>query len=280
MTRSVAIVAMLLAGGLLVPAGAGCSGCGGPPPVATIVVANDFLVPGSDLNTVRYFWKDAGNPTAVWMEVRDKSGALVRTIPDLPTRCGSESPDYAEQRWDALDDHGVPLTEAASPYEITILAAWGRATASDRRQAAVEAWKMPITIADSGGVLVSGVDQSTVTPETLTITVTVDGGKTATPTYTVGRAGDGACVATPSNLFYVTPQTPYDIRYTVVIEQHTIVLEDEHSLVVKTVMDGLLNPWDMDPDQPGRQTKSIWRFGLLPSSSGSTGMRDFEEKYE
>jgi hypothetical protein len=289
MRRSVAAVAILLAGGLLVPAVAGCSG---PPPDVAIVAANDMLVPGSDLNVVRYSWKDAADPSAVWMEVHDKSGNLVRTLTNLPTHCAPETTDFAEHRWNALDDRGQALAEAASPFVLTIHAVWGRATVVAHCQASVEEWHMPITIADSSGEgsgLVSGVDESTVTPETLTITVTVDGGKTVTPKYAVSadkpapgqlRGNDWACIATPLHLFYATPRAPYEIRYTVVIEQHTTTEETANSLVIKTVMDGLLNPWDMDPAQPGRQTKSTWRFGILPASLGGPVMSNFEERYE
>ena len=62
---------------------------------------------------------------------------------------------------------------------------------------------------------------------------------------------------------YTTPEKPYDIRYKVVIKQDTRTSGImKQGLELHTVVDGTLNPWDMDPDQGGRQTKGTWEFGV------------------
>jgi len=46
-------------------------------------------------------------------------------------------------------------------------------------------------------------------------------------------------------------------------------------------MDGVKNPWDMDPSKPGRQTKGTLQFGLDQTGGPSPRpvKRHFEEEY-
>jgi len=88
---------------------------------------------------------------------------------------------------------------------------------------------------------------------------------------------------TPTHTFYTTPQTPYDIRYTVVIEQKTTPHDQtEGGKTIDTVMDGTINPWDMDPTHAGRQVKGTWKFGINSAAGPppSASRRGLVETYE
>jgi hypothetical protein len=283
--------AALIAGGLALMGILGCGLMGHrKAPVLVITEMNAYLVPGSGLNAVRYGWNAASRPDLVWMEVRDRSGTVVRTVRDMPTRyVGGKG--YAEQKWDALDEEGAVLTEAASAYDITVCGRWGGAVRGDHRPARVEEWLLPIEIAAGSaavGRISSGPEEETITPETFIVTVTVDGGLSETPSYRVAKefasgSHDWACVVTPMYKFYTSPALPYDIRYTLVMEQKTTTVERGGKLHLKTVMNYLLSPWDMDPSQEGRQTKGTWRFGLGCDTGGKflpAARRDFTEAYE
>jgi len=48
------------------------------------------------------------------------------------------------------------------------------------------------------------------------------------------------------------------------------------------VMDGTINPWDMDPTQAGRQVKGTWKFGINSAAGPppSASRRGLVETYE
>lgn len=264
-----------------------------------LVAAGNFIVPGSNLNAVRYRWSDGRTPKAIKMEVFDKDKKLVRTIDPVPTTF-APGKDFAEQKWNgAADDGGKQLlSEAKSPYRIRLTATRTSSTmaCTVETTAKVEEWKLDLRIDDRPGgreTLVSGPNPDTITPETLEVRLKFDeaGATESTPRYDKtprvkapsGPPGnEWGCLVTPAHLFYTTPQSPYDIRYQVTIEQKTQIISAKtgDGKVVKTVLDGALNPWDMDPTRPGRQTKAIWQFGLnsKPDATGEQ-RRGLVEEY-
>jgi hypothetical protein len=165
--------------------------------------------------------------------------------------------------------------------------------------AAINEWTMRVQIGDSGGEqdLVTGPDENSITPTTLELRVSFETDLamtipllfSLTPDTPLdgGPAGNQrACLVTPSHTFYTTPTTPYDIRYRFEMEQKSTWdppdAPDWQGKRLVTIVDGTLNPWDMDPDQPGRQTKGIWRFGFdtLPGMPPTRSARGFQESYE
>jgi len=55
--------------------------------------------------------------------------------------------------------------------------------------------------------------------------------------------------------------------------------EGTDGLKLLTVVDGTMNPWDMDPGKTGRQTKGTWEFGVdsHPLPEGATRREPTEE---
>ena len=270
-----------------------CQGCG-TPGTLKIRSAGDFIVPGAIHNAVRYDWTPASpQPNSVKMEVFDKNQNLVRTINDLPiTLVPTQS--YAEFLWNgAKDDAGVqPLTEAASPFKIKLTGTWSNGSTSDEVSAKVEEWAMDVDIGDKPGgseTMVSGVDERTVNSTNLVVSISLDGNSAVQADFNVkadtevpgGPSGNKrGCKVTPLYRFYTTPHAPYDIRYKVVIEQMTELTRQPFPRIdIKTLMDGTLNPWDMDPTQSGRQTKGTWEFGV-DSNTSSGAQRGLTETYQ
>ena len=227
-----------------------------------------------------------------------KQNQLVRTIKGLPVSF-VPGRDYAELRWNGSKDSegNQPLDEANSPYRLRLKATFDGShhACMDEVTAQVEVWKFFISIDDRPAgreTVVFGVDPETVNEETLEIRVSLDGNPevkvpfTVTPRTTAEGGPPGnewGCRVRLVHPFYVTPRTPYDIRYQVVIEQKIteIRTNDGEGLIIKTVMDGALNPWDMDPSKPDRQTTAIWRFGIdrLPGLPPRAVKREFEKRY-
>lgn len=243
-----------------------------------IVVAGSFVVPGSQQNAIRYTWRAAGPaPSAVTLSVLDKNGHLARQIDGLPVKLLPDG--YAELTWNGLDMDGVPLAERDSPYTLQLDGLFPNGPSTDRIIAKVEEWKLGIVISDPAtpDTLSTGVDRKTVNDRTLRVSISLDWQSDKptwqTPPFDVSQQipGDGSCEATPQYIFYVTPDEPYEIRYQMRIEQ-----------LGAGVQDNVLNPWDMDPDQPGRQTKGTWKFGLDSETTitGKDLRKHFEEKYE
>jgi len=83
------------------------------------------------------------------------------------------------------------------------------------------------------------------------------------------------CLVTPTNyLFYTTPVTPYDIRFRVRINQKTSTNSvSADGIAVHAVVDGTLNLWDMDPGTAGRQTNTVWEFGIDSAGSPPAAVR-------
>ena len=262
---------------------------------ARVVAAGDFIVPKSNSNAIRYAWDDARRPSSVQLVVRDRTGNVVRTMAGLPTSYAGGQP-YAEHKWNGCRDRGgtQPLTEALSPYTLTLAIKWAARRQLVEITPRVEAWIMGIDIADMPKrreTLVSGPDERSVRPNTLEVKVSLDGNPEETPSFTVtpntstsgGPSGNQrGCRVSPSYTFYTTPKTPYDIRYEVIIQQKTKISGlTKHGLKLDTVVDGTLNPWDMDPARSGRQTKGTWKFGIDASGTPRTAKRrDLQEVYE
>jgi len=91
------------------------------------------------------------------------------------------------------------------------------------------------------------------------------------------------CILTSTNyLFYTTPTAPYDIRYSVVMQQtnRITVTTSNNGTVTNTVMDGTLNPWDMHPTNASRQTKATWTFGVDSVGGTNAAQRNLIKTYE
>jgi hypothetical protein len=259
-----------------------------------IVAAGDYIVPKSANNCVRYTW-GALNPDSIKMEVLDKDGTVVRSIAGLPVTFITGK-TYAEQKWNGCKDAAgtQQLTEAQSPYTIRLTGAWGQKSDVAEAKPLLEEWWMDIEIADAPAgkeTLVTGPDERSVTADNLNVKVSLDGNPEESPKFTVTPdtvTADGpkdnqrACLVTPQFIFYTTPKAPYDIRYKVTIEEKTKTSgTSKNGLKLDTVVDGALNPWDMDPSKPGRQAKGTWQFGV--DSTGKPPQatrRDATEVYE
>jgi hypothetical protein len=277
----------------------------GTPFTATLTILNDtqapinlyitdynyYLVPGSPDNAVRYAWSAGAMPDSISMTVTDNAGNVVRTLSNMPTTYVPNQ-SYAEQKWNACADSGAPLTQAASPYQLKLTGLFqGTTVYSSPVTAVVQEWKQfYFSIDDQPGGsedLVTGVDETTITPSTLQIAIQLGSSSPVFPLYSIvpdtpadtGPPGNSrGCQIYPAYTFYTTPTTPYDIRYAMVLQQQTQVAGG----VITTVMDCTRNPWDMDPTQPGRQTQGIWSFGVDPPGSGSStpSLRGFQEQYQ
>ncbi len=197
--------------------------------------------------------------------------------------------------------------EAKSPYRIRIIGQFGASAhpCFDEAAAQVNAWRMDVNIGDrpaGGETVVAGVDPDSVNPETLEVRINlavrltganyVADGSQARPAYTVAPrtpspftpgGNEWGCRVTPAYTFYITPKTPYDIGYLMVSEQKTAIVPTDNGAgaILKTVRDGVLNPWDMDPTKPGRQTKGVWQFGLDLAADPPVRpvKRHFQEEY-
>ena len=265
-------------------------------PMAQIAEAGAYIVPRSANNTVRFTWDPPDyDPDSVVVDVVDSGGGVVRTISGLPVTFEAGQ-DFAEHRWNGCADAGgtQPLTEASSPYTIRLTAWWSGQESSAEVQALVEEWLLDIGIGDGPGgseTLVSGPDERSVTSANIEVRVSLDGNPAVTPAFSVTAntevaggpaANERGCLVTPSYVFYTTPKTPHDIRYQVVVEENTAtstVAPD--GLLLSTVVDGALNPWDMDPIKAGRQTRCTWEFGLDSSGSPPAAARgELVEAYE
>lgn len=245
-----------------------------------ITECGDYIVPGSQLNAVRYTWSSLlGNPTSVTMEVSDKNGNLTRTVNNLPT--SSTSSGYAEQKWDGLDSNHAVLTEANSPYTIKLTAVFSQPDNSycDSKTAEVQEWKLGVKInddADSSSGFASGTDPTTVGSDTLAISISLDWQTASTPGFvsplfdvtpatSSANGPDGnhwGCTATPRYVFYVTPDSPYKIEYKMIIAQQNI----NATTHLGGVRDGVLNYWNMDPSANDRKSTGTWTFGVSPST--------------
>jgi hypothetical protein len=241
----------------------------------SITAAGDFIVPGSQLNAVQYSWSTGQAPDSVLMEVLDNSNTVVYSNSSLPTTY-VQNQQYAEFRWQGLNNNGQPLTEAGSPYTIRLTGSFGNGAVSCRATttARVSGWNMAIVINDkplNTETLVTGPDEDTINNNTMTVAVGLDNQNPAQVNYTVtpntaspdGPAGNQwGCQVTPTYTFYTTPSTPYNITYTVQIQQITTETNSGEGRIETTVLDGTKNPWDMDPTQAGRQTQGNWVFGI------------------
>ncbi len=261
-----------------------------------IVDTNMYVVPGSQLNAVRYKFPQNA-PTSARLEVYDASDSLVRTISDIPTSYVTDQ-DYAEIRWNGhKDTSGTdPLTEASGPYRLRVVGVWSSEEHyCDRYGVLVEEWLMPIVIDDAPVAnehLVTGVDAGSITSDTLSVKIGIDDSNLQATTFTVearteakdGPSGnDWGAHVIPSRIFYTTPTSPYDIKYKVVIEQTTDVISvTGGGLEVVTVKDGVGNLWDMNPNAAGRQIKGTWTFGIDSNGEPATEatQRDLVETYE
>jgi hypothetical protein len=270
-----------------------------PPTRLWISAHGNYIVPESSLNAVRYRWSAGAVPESITMNVVNRSGAIVRTLTNLPTTYAAGK-NYAEQLWNGCLDSGgaQPLTQEDSPYQIQLTGIFQTQVTSKPKTAKVKRWTYHITIADKPGgteAFVTGPDLTSINYDTFEVRIKVDGGSEVIPPYSVkgpvadpnGPPGNKrACRVTPAFLFYTTPQTPYNIRYRLVMQQkttiETISVMGGDIKTLRTVMDGVGNPWDMDPSQPGRQTRAIWRFGLdtVAGTPPRASSREFEEKYE
>jgi hypothetical protein len=258
-----------------------------------IDAAGNYIVPGSPSNAIRYAWCPVeAPPLSVRMEIRDRFNVLRRTLGNLPTSI-PQGAQWAEQLWDGMESETVPLTEAGSPYSLKLIGTWEGAECDDTFEAKVEEWWLDLGIEDASGdteTLVTGVDERTVTTNNLPVKISLLGSGEALKYFSVtsnvevtnGPAGnERACYVTPVHLFYTTPATPYDIRYRVVIEQQTTTTNvAPDGLRLDTVMDGTLNPWDMDAGQGGRQTRAIWEFGITSLENTNAVRRGLTETYQ
>jgi hypothetical protein len=263
-----------------------------PPFRLEIVAFNDFIVPRSNRNAIRYRWSPDVPPVSVTMSIFDKQATRLRTITGLPTAF-AQGQMYAEETWNgcANADGTQPLTEAGSPYTILVRGRGENGSSSSKRIVArVEEWLLDIRVEDRPGgkeTLVTGPDPETITKDTLEVRVKLDEANAveSKPEFTTTggvKVPDGpadnawGALVTPKYIFYTTPQTPYDIRYQLVLEQQTRIFPAPEKgipgVAVNTVLDGTKNPWDMDPTKPGRQTKGTWTFGVN-SQAGQNGDR-------
>ena len=243
-----------------------------PPTLLWISEIGDNIVPGSALNAIRYQWSAGALPTNVSAEITNCSGHTVRTFSGLPSSY-TAGKKYAEAVWNGCKDStgSMPLVEEESPYHVRVKATFGQShLVSDPKTAKVEKWYYHI-------FLPVGADVSTISYDTLEIRVQVDGGTEVSPVFTVKPGtNETGCQVVPNYLFYTTPQTPYDIQYNFTIQQKTYDLDGK----IRTVMSGYGWPWDMDPNQPGRQTKAIWRFGVDTNAHGQFQHRNKQESYQ
>jgi len=258
-------------------------------PVVDVQVGQ-FIVPGSSRNVVRY--SSGGSQffdANATLEIIDRNGSVVRSFGPLGTAYLSGQP-YAELMWDGNGSSGAPLTEARSDYTFRIRFATDHV---DCARAKVEEWILDITIPDRPGgseTLVTGPDEDSVIPANVTVGVQVDGGPgpvavgySVQPNTAVagGRRNNqrGCRMITSGYIFYTTPVTPIDIRYSVVISQNTATpAVPQNGLRLETVVDGTLNPWDMDPSTPGRQTVTTWNFGI-DSGDPAPRLRGFSQTF-
>jgi hypothetical protein len=254
-----------------------------------ILEAGKYIVPGSTNNTIRYCWAPTNAaPSSVRMEIYDRTNTLVRTISVLPTSFLSTNA-WAEHKWNGMQDEAgtLPLAETNSPYALKIIGTWGGTECAAVTNAAVEAWLLDIGIEDkplASETLVTGVDEESVTHSNLEVWVSLDSNTAVSVAFSVsnnttvatGPAGnEWGCSVTPTNfLFYTTPVTPYDIRYRVTINQKTSTNSvPADGMAVQTVRDGTLNLWDMDRSTPGRQTNTVWEFGIDSSGTPPAAVR-------
>jgi hypothetical protein len=264
-----------------------------------ITEAGAYIVPGSSSNAVRYAWCPTNIvPDSIRLDVLDNMTNVARSITGLPTTFVAGT-NYAEHLWNGLDTSGAPLKETNSPFTLMVSAIYGANTNSATLTAKVEEWLLGIGIedkAEANETLVTGPDESTIATNTpvrtnLVVHISVSGDLVASnATFAVsnntaaatGPAGnERACLVTPANKFYTTPTMPYDIRYQVIIEQKTATTSvSVDGLYLDTIVDGTLNPWDMDPSRTNRQTKGTWEFGVDSSGNTNATRRGLVETYE
>ncbi len=233
--------------------------------------AGDFIVPGSQRNTIRYSWEpDEEDPDTVILEVYDNGENLVRTIEGLPTSY-SDSNDYAEYEWDGLDDDGNPLEETNAPYELRIKADWQGTEFEDEISADVKEWKLVLKIPDKPAyedATTTGIDMDTVTTDGDLVVfkqqfveeegdaikidhIDVDESEENSTDVEVVLLRDG-----DDNpfIFYTSPTNLPDpsIRYELTMEvDDGGVLDEAH------------NPWDMDGETEDKwENKATWEFAI------------------
>lgn len=257
-----------------------------------IVEAGAYIVPGSTWNCIRYNWTGYDTPSSVRLDVRANNGVIVRTINNLPTTYVAGQ-TYAERCWNGCKDEAGanPLLESESPYTLQMTGVWSTESCFDQRNANVEEWLLDIGINDGqgeGDAIVTGPDEDTVNSATLRLEIQVAGGSLVSPGFAVTpdeeveggpQGNDHGYGVTPAFVFYTTPTAPYDIRYSLVAQQLTTVSEDDNERRMQTIMDCTLNPWDMDPNQEGRQTRATWSFGI-DNVSGTAVRRGLQESYQ
>lgn len=222
-----------------------------------IVLAGDYIVPGSGDNLIRYQLNPA-SVDAVRLEVYDQDSKLVRTINDLPTANGPSG--WAEFKWNGLDEAGRHLKRQGSPYRLRVVATKRRAETQDEAEAEVKSWKFTYRISDrpaGPGAEASGIDLKTVIPSLVETTVQAHGSNAVrAPVYSLSQVNQGVDVTlmnstTAGDFLYVytSPTNTDRILYTIRIHSYE-----------GGALDKAGNEWDMDPAAPGIQRTTIWEL--------------------
>jgi len=246
---------------------------------------SDYIVPKSGNNVVRYKWYNTTSPDSVDMEVINKNDNTIRTITSLPTSF-VQGQQYAEHKWDGLDNSSNPLTQSDSPYKIKIKAKWGTDELSDTLgDRKVKEWYLTLQMKDEeayAGATVSKIDKDSVTKtgDKLTVTRAFDGESGSSdpvPYYSTAEDGDHVNVvlkkgtgATDYYIFYTTPTSPSDvsIKYKVSMKVTDVGCVDKAG-----------NQWDMkDSTAATWENKAEWTFEIDASGNMTGLVEQFTEE--